>query len=447
MYKRLLLLSNFVLIINLQIVYAQNTFFKVFEKDHFDYTSGITESTQQHFYMLATTNKFERVIKLDVYGNLLWDKNISPNAVNRCFLEINEGSYFLAGYKSISNQWPQINISQIRLINKNGVSIKDTAFRYGNDSNAGVLDAIKLSDKDQICALVQSGERWDKNLSIKMLFIDSLGSVKVQSSIPVPLSFSAIKIFKRATKDEYFVFGNKALMRIDSAGQMIDTISAVPDENYSIKSICQFQNGTFVSLATYLYDGRCLIYYDENGVMIDFQIVNFDRQKYFNSINITKEQGVILAGSHLLLLDSLKRQVWIKDLFHKDSAEVISIGQSFDGGFYGCGHNGPSFRLGVYDLFVFKTGINGEMTGLSDSRNNLLNVEITPNPSNGLIKITGISTETDLAIMNPLGQQMFPSQKISAETVLDASSLNNGIYILVLSSPIGSYIQKLNISK
>lgn len=95
------------------------------------------------------------------------------------------------------------------------------------------------------------------------------------------------------------------------------------------------------------------------------------------------------------------------------------------------------FQLnGISQVTGFKFGPT------SIHENQLSNISIYPNPSNGLFTISGIVAPVDLVVTNAQGQETFRST-VKNNAQLDLSSLPNGIYFVKLMSENSVRIEKV----
>lgn len=71
---------------------------------------------------------------------------------------------------------------------------------------------------------------------------------------------------------------------------------------------------------------------------------------------------------------------------------------------------------------------------VSLKENSVSQLELYPNPSNGVITINSSANETELEILNVLGENVYSGKLIKGKNVIDLKSINSGSYLVKLSS-------------
>jgi len=111
----------------------------------------------------------------------------------------------------------------------------------------------------------------------------------------------------------------------------------------------------------------------------------------------------------------------------------------------------PFQRLGIRDwsIEVFGSEFVAKYTNpatsvVLSSRQSVSQVEIYPNPSNGLVSIASSDTIEKLAIVDVLGRQVYRSQP--TQKTVQVSLTTPGAYFVFVTTRIGTYAKKVVIS-
>ena len=85
------------------------------------------------------------------------------------------------------------------------------------------------------------------------------------------------------------------------------------------------------------------------------------------------------------------------------------------------------------------------MIDITDVEENTANINLYPNPTNGLLNIEGQGT-MHISIANLLGQTL---QETTSEgsTTLDLSCYESGMYLIRIETENGVMVQKVNVRK
>ncbi|MDC0303719.1 T9SS type A sorting domain-containing protein, partial [Flavobacteriales bacterium] len=68
-----------------------------------------------------------------------------------------------------------------------------------------------------------------------------------------------------------------------------------------------------------------------------------------------------------------------------------------------------------------------------------------PNPTKGLVTLTGLTSSTRMAVYNSVGQMVAEYKLNEAKQTLDLSALSNGIYILKLETDKAVAVERLRL--
>lgn len=92
----------------------------------------------------------------------------------------------------------------------------------------------------------------------------------------------------------------------------------------------------------------------------------------------------------------------------------------------------------------FKTFINCETTSVNDLNHNTIPYRLFPNPTNGFINIEYLSeSNAELKLIDITGKTMIENTPLQPNISIDLSSLEKGIYLLILQSEKSIYTTKI----
>ena len=74
-----------------------------------------------------------------------------------------------------------------------------------------------------------------------------------------------------------------------------------------------------------------------------------------------------------------------------------------------------------------------------------LDISIYPNPTNGLVTVDGVTGQTNLSVMNAVGQVVFRTNLEADKSRVDLSHLNNGLYVLKLETDKVVAVERLRL--
>jgi hypothetical protein len=169
-----------------------------------------------------------------------------------------------------------------------------------------------------------------------------------------------------------------------------------------------------------------------------------DRAEYGACINITDDGGFIIgSGSNfgsdyddiwLVKTNGSGDTLWTRRYGGTLSESISDICTTPDGGYIMCGST-KSYGLGGSDIYVIKTDDNGLLTSVNEKNDELSEVEVFPNPGNGLFRIRNCPDDLAYSIYNLNGQIVVKDKAvISLYEEADIRSLPAGMYFLQLKS-------------
>ena len=152
------------------------------------------------------------------------------------------------------------------------------------------------------------------------------------------------------------------------------------------------------------------------------------------------------AGSddfYLVKTDSAGIVQWTKTFGNVGSEQCRFVQQTADGGFICCGYT-ASFSDGG-SLYMIKTDSMGNApTGIAFI-NDKMDLQIYPNPSNGVFNIRGSKTNVQkIEAFNQLGEKIYESVPENFQDIIpvDISENPSGIYLLVIHDTNGTTLTK-----
>lgn len=74
-------------------------------------------------------------------------------------------------------------------------------------------------------------------------------------------------------------------------------------------------------------------------------------------------------------------------------------------------------------------------------------INVYPNPSNGIFTIKGIASENEVLVTNLMGQELYHEINLTDITEIDLRHLNQGVYFVRIDSKDQSYVTKIIISR
>jgi hypothetical protein len=160
--------------------------------------------------------------------------------------------------------------------------------------------------------------------------------------------------------------------------------------------------------------------YEENGNIKMLVASESGYIYHYENINNINESFTLTSANFQNIKDGIKTSVVFED-FNGDNKRDLFLGNESGG------------------LFYFEN--NNISNGSSISSNNKVEIELFPNPSNGLVFVK-TTIKTELEIFSLIGQKVF-EEKLNSSRSLDLSFLNNGTYIIKITQNKNIQTQKL----
>lgn len=374
------------------------------------------------------------VVKLNNLGNLEWQKSLGGSypEVAYSVQQTIDGGYILAGYSS---------------------SIDGDAIGHLTYNNVDVW-IVKINSIGNII--------WQK----------SFGGFSTEVACGVIQTFDGGYVVAASTSsnsgDVTFLYGENDywIIKLDSTGNIQWQKTFGGSYNESLTSIQQTSDGGYIVAGnSQSHDFDVTMHYG-SAINYDTWIVklnavgNIQWQKTIggtggdnaNSIQQLADGGYIFAGVSsstdgdasvnpaaggnfwIVRLNSNGNVVWQKSVGGTNFDIAKSIRQTIDGGFivagYSYSNNGDvTLHYGnpTYpDIWVVKLG--SETLSTQEIEN--LKISVYPNPTSDNINVSGISSDVEFKIYNPVGQMV--SQGKTKNQSVDVMHLAKGIYFIQL---------------
>ncbi len=457
MCKKLILLNSLLTILSIVPARAQYSFAKIYGGSGDDRPYGIFQLSNGNYILYGYYDSgpgpgINYISCLDKFGNLLWEKqgtNPYGATSHDCFETANQEIY-VTGQSDIGDGSPTIT-----KLKANGTIVFDTTLRLNTQAGESgfIFRSLHSDEKKEIISIGFAGK-----FQVGYILFHKAnysGQQLMYKLISFPDNYFQMKhFFKVKGKEEYLIFGQRMVIRLDSIGNQIDSVRSTveysPTGNETVLDIVQNDNGTFTALLEIsgsAKGGYHLQQYNDTGIFEKYigRLAKRDTV-YVNTLTATNDHGWFIAGTHFFRVDSAGQLLWSKSSNLPENGTMVNVRQALDGGFYGCALDFE--ESSDYNMYVFKTTPEGDIhTGLLSVNKQSLKAQVMPNPSQGIFTIAGEFKQAQVSITNLLGQALLKEQMITTGGTVDASGLQAGMYVLTVNSGNGSYVQKVNIIK
>jgi hypothetical protein len=404
-----------------------------------NYHSRILENEQKELLMIGVANCKQLIYKFNYYGNLDWETkygfelggfedfvtydmgktyyliglaNSFPTTVN--FFKINNKGSFLLKNQTITRTYLMEGFLNRKV---NGKTI---TYGYGFTPHSQVWPAIEFRSPEG----------------------DTLGKFEY----PLPWNATVKKAYLNEKKEILLFcstggFGPLTNLLLDSTGKLIEVKlwGRNIDAEFSYHDMVK-KDSTFYAFVDYnCFNSSCargyyIFRFNSNGDSIGMTPIG----KRYVSIAATNDNGLILARSSLLKLDSNLKVVWEKPF--REGVEILSVGASKGGGYYGSGRI-YNKALKEYRTYVFRTNANGDI----ETSNNYPQYQIYPNPFHEELRFELPFGEAfNVSLYDMQGKRVVDVNCVGS-TYINPDFLSQGVYWANITNQNGLslYSQKL----
>lgn len=431
-----LLLSSTLLMACFAPAWAQSSFLHTYGTNDDERPYGIIETLQGNLLFFGSSGGSAYAGLLNRKGEIIWEHIFSETTegdeTNNAF-QLNDTILVLVG--DIGFQLQEAN-PRVTFMHTNGTILKDTFYALESFSAGGLMFVLNRPDKGYFVA-TGGGLTPNKQATLYFQKTDYQGKRLYYKQLVFPTQAYGLgyTLFKYHNQEKYMVVGSKIKFTLDTLGNQIgkyDTLVADFEQD-EIRDLTQLSTGELVLLVNNRFTSK-VVFCDTNGIPTT-KIWNLpsDTTYSWGGINKTKNGGIVVAGKHILVLDSNSQQIHLNLITDADTIGICRIGESIDGGFYACGLSDGSFNTRNNDIYVYKTTYTGAInTAINEPINYNKNLVVYPNPSKGVFSINGLTMgEASAYITNMQGEIVVDNLKIENKQI-NCSALNKGIYILHL---------------
>ena len=267
---------------------------------------------------------------------------------------------------------------------------------------------------------------------------DTLGKYEY----PLPWNAMARKVYLNKEDNSIMLFcsengwGKITVLRIDTLGKLLETKAYSKNlEYYSNYLEMTKKDSSYYMLVDIddtprrLLVGYFLIRFNSKGDSVSLTPIN----KRYNSIAATKDNGLVLAGTSLLKLDSNLNVVWEKPF--KEGVEIQSVGESMLGGYFGSGRI-YNKTLNEYRTYVFRTNSNGDI----ETKNNYPQYQIYPNPFKDELRFELPFGEAfNITLYDMQGKTVVEINCVGS-TYVNLPNLQQGVYLVNVNNKEGKQL-------
>jgi hypothetical protein len=392
----------------------------------------IKETLVGEFFIIGNNNCSVNCFKLNKYGNLVWEtfpKTFSIGLTD--FISYDEDkTFYVIGFGN-----PDLSSSLLFKTSINGI--------INFESQISFLRYFPLSFNNKLYKnkIVTCGYNFypypkiSPIIEYRGLNGDTLGKTEMMGG----QYRRAQRIFSLKDKPGFLVFcGDKAwtlltIIQTDSFGneEIAKTYGSgengyqtdfhdLMEKNYSYyllaglnfnKSSSGFERGT------YIYK------FNEKGDSMGLKFIELNPT--LKAIAPTQDNGFIIAGDVLIKLDSNYQEEW-REVFKKN-VRITSVGQSFDGGYYGSGSYFDE-TINRNKTFIFKTDSKGKIDQSQYNPKFL----VYPNPFSDKINFELPFGKKHYMVLYDLQGKKCRESEAIGSTYLILENLPKGIYLLHL---------------
>ena len=441
-------ISTVILVFVPTIICAQSTFLKEFKNS--TWATSIVEDNKRGLHISAGLHEHSANYRLDSKGNIMFSYGVD---VGKLYFKesLNHIYYF-------GNGVPDIGSLQMECFDIKGKSIL-SSYREPGKTTEWVADFIDDTLRGQLILCGSHHKSFSGSPSGYWIAgMDYEGKVLWEnwfSDSGNSRYFS--KVFLNPKTGGYFLlssddkqYDRHELFNVDSVGNFLNRNpiepspcleSPVSPRDFNITDLCSFKDTNFIApINVYTScnpnpeNGLYFYLYNSQGKLLK-------RIKHFWAVGnieaISNGRFMLYAGNFIVVLDAELNYLFSKDIFSKNSFELIEIKQvhqSHDGGFYGMAegyrvlNTAPPWEYENV-VYVFKTDKFGNINNEPEYIEMQQPVMLQPNPARDKVRIAipyyygTISAK----IYDALGHLLIESTQIE-QNYIDISKLAPGVY-------------------
>lgn len=429
-------------------VVAQYSFAFSLKSDGDDRPSGMLQQKDGSFVCYGSSSSWSNpsgqnyIVDLSSTGAINWEQSYNDQSQGDMLYDliVFPNGNLLAGGCA---QWQLQGVNpRMTLLRPEGKLLLDTLYKVTGEG--GAIDRMVYDFTT--ASVVSLGVNGMNSLYFQVT--DIFLKKRYSSYVKVPESFRMKKLFKHAAQPAYIVFGETQLIRLDSLGQQIGKEMMVTDvgKHQELFDVIQLDTG-FVGILYEPFYNSYLQFYNQDGEMTTrVKLPLFSADGGYAVLNKTKDGGLVLLGTELLVLDAQLRTRFYQRFWEGDYYEWRSVAQASDGGFYGCALDNHKNDATDYDIFVFKTLPDGTVrTGITEQVAEQ-DMQVYPNPATHTLHLPQQVNIEQVKLCDITGRVVLQQASVVGHT-LDVSSLQPGYYLLQLTTNKGTYAQRVCIGK
>jgi len=371
------------------------------------YPSLFANPTTDGGYILVDSNSpIVTFTKVDAIGDLLWQTFFSGGVwanEGNYIEEVNDGGYIVAG------RFQSVTGSGMMLLKLNSMGQEQWRRTFSEITSAGFNDGFSVQQTMDNGFIIAGRTNIDyyeptSHEDVYVVKTDSIGNLEWQRFFGGINDDSGFSV-RQDNVGNYYIAGithsfgigvgsNMYLIKLNPSGDSLWT---------------QTYGGNFEESATGLWttnDGGCIL----TGSSNSFSNGDFD--------------------GYIVKTDANGDVLWTKNYGGTGIEVANSVQQTSDNGYAIVGYTN-SMGAGDFDMFLLKTDSLGNIQtnlGSEEQFNSVNQLEVYPNPSNGIFSIESELMISSLKIITVSGEIIYSASVNANKALVDLSQLSSGIY-------------------
>jgi len=419
---------------------AQNTFEKTYGSGAFEEAKSVRQ-TSDGGYIIGGTN----LVKVNSLGNEEWTKpypSTFTNTTNQGYILVNSNS-------------PTITFTKTDL---NGNTIWQTNYSQGIWANHGEY----IEQVEDGGYIVAGNFQSVTGSGMLLLKLDSLGNKLWQKTFTEPTSASFCFGFSvQQTIDKGYIIAGYTYIDYYDSTQHKDVFIVKTDSSGN-QQWRRYFGGTMDDLGSFVKQdnqGNYLIAATtnsySNGTESDMYLIKLDSigdslwtrtyggnfEETATGLWPTNDGGCILVGQsnsfsngdyngYIVKTDENGDTLWIKNYGGIGIETINSVQQTADNGYVIAGYTN-SIGAGDFDMFLLKTDSLGNYTlntGINETTNSILKLDVYPNPNKGIFSIQSQLKISKIEIINLVGKTIYLAVINDNKVNIDLRKEAKGVY-------------------